>query len=257
MEATQTLARALSILNVFSAERTEVTLGDLARHTGLNKATLLRYLDVLRAARLVDREGAVYHLGVGAFDLGANYLARLNLHKISRPRMEALAEACAETISLAIRDGGDVVYIEVVRGQAEIGIQSRIGARQPAHCTSLGKILLAWTSPEERERYVYSRPLDQLTPHTITDRETLERNLEHVRAQGFAYDDEERALGIRCVATPIRDHNGDVVAAMSVSGAAFRMVGGHLDEARAAVIECTSRISEELGWRSPVAVTAG
>ncbi len=257
MEATQTLTRALSILTVFSAERTETTLADLARHTGLNKATLLRYLEVLRAARLVDREGDTYHLGLGAFELGANYMARLDLHKISRRRMEALADVCLETISLAIRDGGDVVYIEVVRGQAEIGIQSRIGARQPAHCTSLGKVLLAWTTSEERERYVYSRPLVQLTPNTIADEATLERHLELVRSQGFAYDAEERALGIRCVAAPIRDHHGDVVAALSVSGAAFRMVGSHMDESRVALIECTSRISEELGWRAPVGATAG
>jgi IclR family transcriptional regulator, KDG regulon repressor len=257
MEGSQMLARALGILDVFSAERTEITLGDLARETGLNKATLLRYLEVLRAARLVERDGAVYHLGLGAFDLGANYLARLDLHKISRRRMEALAESCSETVSLAILDQGEVVYIEVVRGQAEIGIQSRIGARQPAHCTSLGKVLLAWTPAEDRERWLYSRPLVQLTPNTIGDRETLERHLETVRAQGFAYDEEERAIGIRCVAAPIHDHNGDVVASMSISGAAFRMVGAHLEESRVAVVDGAAAISEELGWREPAAASAG
>jgi IclR family acetate operon transcriptional repressor len=173
----------------------------------------------------------------------------MDLHKISRRPMEELAERCEETISLAVRDGGEVVYIEIVRGQAEIGIQSRIGARQPCHCTALGKVLLAWCPGRDRERLVYSRPLQALTTHTITDRERLEEHLALVREQDFAVDDQERALGIRCVAAPIRNYTGQVVAALSVSGAAFSFKGATLEASRRALVDACAGISRELGWR--------
>jgi DNA-binding IclR family transcriptional regulator len=244
---TATLRRALAVLEAFTSSRPRLTLAELAAVTRQDKATLLRHLDVFLTARLVERHGDTYSLGLGAFALGASYLAQHDVYAISRAPMEELAERLGETISLAIRDGSEVVYVEVVHGQAEIGVQSSVGVRQPAHTSALGKVLLAWLTPEEREASVYVHPMVRMTSHTITSPGELEAHLEAVRRDGYAMDNEERAEGIRCVATPIWDRTGRVTAALSVSGASFRMVGEHLEDSREACVAATRLMSLRLG----------
>lgn len=244
---TEALRHGLEILDAFTSSRPRLTLAQLAATTGQDKATLLRHLDVLLGARLVERDENTYSLGLHSFALGANYLAQHSIYVISRSPMEDLAELLGETISLAIRDGSEVVYIEVVHGQAEIGVQSSVGVRQPVHCSALGKALLAWLTPNERKTSVYAHPLVRLTSHTITSAAELETHLDEVRRNGYAIDSEERAEGIRCVATPIWDRTGRVTAALSVSGASFRMIGEHFDEARAACMAATRLMSLRLG----------
>jgi DNA-binding IclR family transcriptional regulator len=247
---TRALSRAIDVLFAFTATRKELTLAELADLCGLSKATLLRYLEVLRSYRLVERSGNVYHLGLGSFELGSNFLANLDVLHVARRFMEDLAADCSETVSLAIADGAEVVYTDIARGQAEIGVQSRVGARQPAHCSALGKVLLAWTPVAHREEHLYAQPLLRLTPHTICERGALEAELERIRERGCAYDEEERSEGIRCVAAPIRDYTGTVVAAISVSGAAFRMQEDHMAAARQGVVGAADGISARMGWRT-------
>jgi DNA-binding IclR family transcriptional regulator len=244
---TATLRRALGLLDAFTSSRPRLTLAELAAVTRQDKATLLRHLDVFLAARLLERHGETYSLGLGAFALGARYLAQHDVYTVSRAPMEELAERLGETISLAIRDGSEVVYIEVVHGQSEIGVQSSVGVRQPAHTSALGKVLLAWLTPEERQSSVYIHPMVRMTSHTITSPAELEAHLEDVRRNGYAMDNEERAEGIRCVATPIWDRTGRVTAALSISGASFRMVGEHLEDSRLACASATRLMSMRLG----------
>jgi DNA-binding IclR family transcriptional regulator len=244
---TATLRRALEVLDAFTESRGRLTLAELAVITRQNKATLLRHLEAFLSARLIERQGDTYSLGLGAFDLGARYLVHNDLYAISRAPMEELAESLGETISLAIRDASEVVYIEVVHGQSEIGVQSSVGVRQPMHCSALGKVLLAWLTPEEREASVYAHPMVRLTSRTITSKRELESHLEVVRKLGYAMDNEERAEGVSCVAAPIRDRTGRVTAAISVSGASFRMVGQHRKECRDACIAATRLMSLRLG----------
>ncbi len=244
---TTTLGRALEVLTAFSSSRPRLTLAELAVITGQNKATLLRHLDVFLQTRLVERHGDAYSLGLGSFALGASYLAQNDLYAVSRAPMEELAEELGETISLAVRDGAEVVYIEVVHGQAEIGVQSRVGVRQPAHCSALGKVLLAWATPDERQAAVYAHPLVRMTPTTITAPRELEVHLAEVRRNGFAVDNEERIEGVRCVATPIIDRTNRVTAALSVSGASFRMHDEKFERSRKACMAATRRMSLRLG----------
>ena len=254
---TATLRRALELLDAFTSSRPRLTLAQLSAITRQDKATLLRHLDVFLDARLVERHGDTYSLGLGAFALGASYLAQHDVYTISRAPMEELAERLGETISLAIRDGSEVVYIEVVHGQSEIGVQSSVGVRQPAHTSALGKVLLAWLTPEEREASVYIHPMVRLTSHTITSPAELEAHLEEVRHDGYAMDNEERAEGIRCVATPIFDRTGRVTAALSVSGASFRMVGEHLEDSRVGCMTATRLMSMRLGANVEALMRAG
>jgi DNA-binding IclR family transcriptional regulator len=244
------LTRALAVLFAFSAERKNLSLAELALATGICKPTLLRYLGALRAYHLVERSADTYHLGFGSFELGSNFLANLDVVQVARLELEELAATCQETASLAVADGRTVVYTDIARGQAEIGVQSRVGSRQPLHCSALGKVLLAWRTEADRDTLVYSEPMTRLTANTICDRTGLERELAIVRRQGYAYDREERLEGIRCVAAPIRDHRGDVVAAISVSGAASRMKGAKMDVARDRVTETAASVSRSLGSRA-------
>lgn len=244
---TAILGRALEVLAAFTHSRPRLSLAELAVITGQNKATLLRHLDVFLSTRLVERHGETYSLGLGAFQLGASYLAQNDLYTVSRAPMEELAEQVGDTISLAIRDGAEVVYIEVVHGQAEIGVQSRVGVRQPAHCSALGKVLLAWLSPEERGALIYAHPLVRMTARTITSSREFEAHLAEVRETGFALDNEERIEGVRCVATPVVDRTGRVIAALSVSGASFRMTDDRLEESRKACMATTRHMSLRLG----------
>jgi DNA-binding IclR family transcriptional regulator len=248
---TATLRSALEILDAFTSTRPRLSLADLATITRQDKATLLRHLKVFVDKQLVERHSDTYSLGLGAFALGSSYLAQHDIYAISRAPMEQLAERLGETISLAIRDGSEVVYIEVVHGQAEIGVQSSVGVRQPAHCSALGKVLLAWLTPEERQASVYAHPLVRMTSHTITTVGELEAHLAEVRGNGYAMDNEERAEGIRCVATPIWDRTGRVAAALSVSGASFRMVGEHLEDSREQCAAATRLMSVRLGAALP------
>lgn len=254
---TATLRRALEILNAFTSSRPRLSLADLAAITRQDKATILRHLNVFLDTRLVERHGDTYSLGLGAFQLGASYLAQHDLYAVSRTPMEDLAERLGETISLAIRDGSEVVYVDVVHGQAEIGVQSSVGVRQPAHCSALGKILLAWLPQDEREASVYVHPLVRMTKNTITSVGELEAHLAEVRGNGYATDNEERAEGIRCVASPIWDRNGRVTAALSISGASFRMVGEHMEDSRKACIAATRLMSIRLGADVDNMVSAG
>jgi DNA-binding IclR family transcriptional regulator len=251
------LRRALEILNAFTSTRPRMTLADLAVMTGQDKATILRHLTVFLETRLVERHGDTYSLGLGAFQLGTSYLAQHDLYAVSRAPMEDLAERLGETVSLAIRDGSEVVYIAVVHGQAEIGVQSSVGVRQPAHCSALGKVLLSWLTPAERMTTVYVHPLVRMTKNTITSVGELEAHLAEVRTSGFATDNEERAEGIRCVASPIWDRNGRVMAALSISGASFRMVGEHMEDSRQACIAATRLMSIRLGADLDSLVAAG
>jgi IclR family acetate operon transcriptional repressor len=245
------------VLDAFTTRRPRLSLAELAEVTRQDKATLLRHLDVFLATRLVERHDDTYSLGLGAFALGANYLAQHDVYAISRAPMEELADRLGETISLAIRDGSEVVYVEVVHGQSEIGVQSSVGVRQPVHTSALGKVLLAWLTPEERQASVYVHPLSRLTSHTITSPAELEAHLASVRRDGYALDDEERAEGIRCVAAPIWDRTGRVTAALSVSGASFRMVGEHFEDSREACMTATRLLSMRLGANVEAFMSAG
>jgi DNA-binding IclR family transcriptional regulator len=254
---TATLRRALEVLEAFTSRRPRLSLAELAAVTRQDKATLLRHLDVFLDARLVERHGDTYSLGLGAFALGAGYLAQHDVYSISRAPMEDLAKRLGETISLAIRDGSEVVYVEVVHGQSEIGVQSSVGVRQPAHTSALGKCLLAWLTPEDRYACVYAHPMVRLTANTITTAAEFETHLDEVRRDGYAMDNEERAEGIRCVASPIWDRTGRVTAAISVSGASFRMVGEHLEDSREACMAATRLLSTRLGANVEALARAG
>jgi DNA-binding IclR family transcriptional regulator len=243
----QLLTRALGVLFAFSAKQPERGLDSLATELKLSKASLLRILRTLEAEKFLIRTGELYSLGPRVLELSNVYLSTLSVHGVAQPIMARLAEVCGQTVSLAILDDFDVVYIAIEHAQREVGIQGEIGGRHPAHATGLGKVLLADLEKLELEALLEGRVLERLTPQTIATTEALKKRLELVRKDGIAIDDEERGIGIRCVAAPIKDRSGRVTAAISLAGPIFHMTAEKMPAYKEHLLRAAGTISERLG----------
>ncbi len=251
----QLLKRAINVLFVFSAKNPERSLDSLATELALNKASLLRILRTLEAEKFLIRTDELYSLGPRVLELSNVYLSTLSVHDVARPEMTQLAETCGQTVSLAILDEFDVVYIAIEHAQREVGIQGEIGGRHPAHATGLGKVLLADLEPSRLDALLTGRVLKQLTPQTISTAEALRGRLEGVRQDGVAVDDEERGIGIRCIAAPIRDRSGSAGAAISLAGPIFHMTDEKIPFFKEHLLRAAATISERLGYKIKDVVT--
>lgn len=243
----QILARAMRILFDLAARGEPRTLDELADDHDLSKASLLRILRTLELEGVVLREGDAYQLGSRVLDLSHGYLANLELDQVARPPMRRLADATDQTVSLAVLDGLDVVYVAIEKARRELGIQGQVGGRHPANATALGKVMLADLGDDELNALLEGAELPRLTHRTLSDPQALRAHLAWVREQGYALDDEERGIGIRCVAAPVRDADGDVVAGISVAGAIFHMTDEAVAEYRELVLRAAAAISARLG----------
>jgi DNA-binding IclR family transcriptional regulator len=244
----QILSRAIGVLFAFSARRPQRTLDELAAELELSKTSLLRILRTLEGERFLLRSDDHYRLGPRVLDLGNVFLSTLSVHKVAQPFMSALAQRCGQTVSLGILDGFEVVYIAIEQAQREVGIQGEIGGRHPAHATGLGKVMLADLDAEALDALLDAQELKRLTHRTIVDPALLRERLRQVDKDGFAVDEEERGIGIRCVAAPIRDHRGQVIAAISLAGPIFHMTDDVLPDFQARLIDTARALSEALGY---------
>lgn len=244
----QILERALRVLWTLASANHGWRLEELAHELKLNKASLLRILHTLEADRVVLRENERYVLGPRVLALSHGYLRGLELDEVARPFMESLAARTGQTVSLAVRDAFEVVYVAVEKAHQELGIQGEIGGRHPANATALGKVLLADLSKGERDALLAEHELPRLTHRTVTTPDALEVQLARVRTQGYAIDDEERGIGIRCVAAPIRRADGRTIAAISIAGAIFHMTDDVLTAYTEHVLEAAAAISERFGY---------
>ena len=249
----QHLARALQVLFVFSARQPEWSLEDLAKQLKLNKTSLLRIVRTLEQERFLLKRDQVYRLGPRVLDLANVYLSTLTVHRVAQPYMQKLAQVCQQTVSLATLEGTEVVYVAIEHAQREVGIQSEIGGRHPAHATALGKVMLANLSDKEVLELYEGRDLVRLTHRTIVEIDKLVDRLQEVRQLGYALDDEERGIGIRCIAAPIYGRNGEAIAGLSVAGPIFHMTEDVLPNYQQELLEASKQISEELGYDAKMA----
>lgn len=246
---TQSIRRAVALLNAFTDERPLQRLSDLARATRLHKTTIHRLLGTLESEGLVARaaDGEAYRLGPHLIVLG-NRAARANdLHSASRPQMERLAQQSQETVTLEVLAGTEVLILDEVLGGHLLGATPSLGTRWPAYATSTGKLLLAYLPSEELEHHLPGQ-LRPLTPHTVTEREALGRELETIRQQGYATNLEELELGFVAVSAPIRSGRGEVIAALSVGGPAVRLGADRLPRAIEQVRRAAAAVSASLGF---------
>lgn len=247
--------RALGILTYIAGVESQpegLTLGDLAEGLGLNKSTVLRLVKPLRDAHLLERAepSGRYRLGPETAYLGQIYLERLDLRSAAHDVMARLMEASCETVHLVIFDPPEVVYVAKVEAPQPIRMHSRIGSRQPAFCTAVGKAFLAHAS-EEVVRSVLETGMPPRTVSTITTEERLLEELDATRSRGYAVDDVENEPDIRCVGAPIFDYSETVIAAASISGPITRVTPERVPELGMLVMNATTEISQRLGSRRP------
>ena len=245
------LDKSLAILEILSQENSPLSIAELSERLGIYPSTIHRILDTLRYWGYVEQDSDTqrYQLGLKVVELGMAKIQGMELVKEAAPYLKELRDQSNETVHLALLDEGEVLYLAKEESSQSIRMVSRVGRRLPAHCTGLGKVLLAYLDEEEQEKVIKEKGLSRFTENTITNKEKLREELSKVRHQGFAEDRGEHESDVRCLAAPVRDHSGKVIAAISVSLPAFRMNASKKRKLKESLIQTGKNISQRLGYR--------
>lgn len=246
-----TVRRAVQLLKLLAEQPGGIGLSEVARRSKLHHTTAYRLLSTLVASGLVDcrREDRKYRLGLGLLELAGALVENLDLRNVARPALVELARATGETVHLAALDGHEVVFLDRVDGIQPVTLRTRVGFRAPVHVTAVGKVMLAFSEPGFVARLVRSVPLTRYTPHTITEPAAFLTHLALIRRQGYAVDQEEHRLTIRCVGAPILDHLGTPIAALSIAGPMFRLSQQRIRDVADLVKATAESVSRALGHR--------
>jgi IclR family KDG regulon transcriptional repressor len=238
--------RAAQILSSFDDEHPERNLSEIVKATGLHKATTYRIIATLLNCGFIERtaNGEKYRLGLRLAGLGLNVLHRLDFRQQALPYMRQLVDRFQEICTLGVFDHGRVLYVEIMHSKHTLTIAARVGHHLPAHCTAGGKVFLAFLPPAVMEP-VLNAPLAAYTQNTITSPARLREELEVVRQRGYGLDEEEFEVGVRAIAVPIRDIEGNVVAQMSMPGPTNRLTVERIPEIAQALMEAANAISTQ------------
>jgi len=248
-----TVEKTLVILEAFLNEEQEIGLSRLADLTGLNISIVHRIISTLVKKGYIIQPfpRAKYSLGPKLLKFGSLTISRVKIRNIALPFMKKLNREINECVNLAILDSDEAVYIECVEpdeSNYKLRIFTQLGARVPLYCTGVGKVLLAYMTEKEWEQYFSERDLSHRTPNTITDYKQFEKELLYIKQDGFSVDNEEMELGVRCIAAPVRDHNGNVVATVSISGPTTRLTTPKIRQFESMIKDCASDISHAMGY---------
>jgi len=238
------------LLRAFGAGTAELGVSELGRKLNLHKSTVSRLLATLESEGLLERAPGTekYRLGHEILRLAGQAAHLGDVRATARPVLAALAETTRETANLAVLEGAEAHNVDQASGPHMVRIGNWVGRRTPLHCVANGKVLLAHLPPEEIERRL-AGPLEAFTPFTVVDKEVLRAQLAEVRQQGYACAIGEIEEGLNAVAAPVRDAAGQVAAAVSVSGPAYRVTPDRMAELARLTREAGERISERLGYR--------
>lgn len=243
----QTVHKVAEVLNLYSVEHPAWSVGEVAKELQFPKSSTSELMSSLASQGILCRVGkGRYQLGWRLFELSQILLETSKFRIEARRVLEELVEEWKETTHLAVLDGAQAVYLEKLQPAPAVKIPiSWTGARLPAHCSGVGKVLLAHSEWEDVVKLLEHQGLPKFTSNTITDLNELEIELEKVRRQGYAYDMEETTVGLCCVAAPIRDRNDRVIASASISVPSFRFES-NVDEYTAAILKTTQSISSNI-----------
>jgi IclR family pca regulon transcriptional regulator len=217
MESVQSFERGLAVIRSFGSDAPAQTLADVARATGLNRATVRRLLHTLEGVGYVRREGSLFELTPRVLELGYAFLSSHTLAELANPHLEALSREVHESTSVAVLDGASVVYVARVQANRVMTVAIGIGTRFDAYRTSLGRAILAWQHEDTVAALWEGSDHEHVTDTTVRSLAELRERLAEVRQQGYALVDQELEQGVRSVAAPIRDADGVPVAAVNVS----------------------------------------
>jgi len=248
----KSLDRALDILELIVDRENGMGVTEISRELEIHKSTVYRLLDTLKFRDFLEKneDNHKYISGIKLFELSSKVLNDIDSRVRVRPYLEELMQKTKETIHLGILDSGEVIYLDKVESTATIRMYSQVGKRVPAHSTSLGKAIMAHLSEERVREILKEKGLEKNTNNTITELDKFLDHLEKVRKQGYAVDDEEQEEDIRCIAGPIFNHRGDVVAAFSISAPITRMNEARMKELAELVVEYSKKMSRSLGYSS-------
>ncbi len=248
----QSVERTLDILEALVELGSEVGLVEISQAVSLPLATVHRLLGTLIQRGYVkqNRQNRKYALGFRALQMGSDMRQRFSLRLEARPFLQRLMQRSGESANLAVLDDGEAVYIDQAQSSRILRMFTQIGNRLPAHTTGAGKVMLAFSPPEVVEGILRRGGLPARTTHTITDLDAFRRELERIRHQGYSIDDEEQEEGVRCIAVPVRDESGQVIASLSISGPVTRLDDRRVQSVIPEVIDCGSKLSSRLGYKA-------
>lgn len=245
-EFVQSLARGLAVIRAFDGEHPELTLSEVALRADLPRAAARRFLLTLEQLGYVRTAARSFALTPRVLELGFSYLSALSLPEVAQPHLELLSREVDESVSLAVRDAVDVVYVARVPTRRIMSVNITIGTRFPAWVTSLGRVMLADCPVAEQKEVLQASDLRAFTDRTLVDTPALLAELAHVAERGWAVVDGELEDGLRSIAAPVHGRAGDVVAAVNVSMASGARSGQHVDDIAASLLRTTRAIDDEL-----------
>lgn len=247
----QSVEKTLQIIEVMARAREALRLKDIAAAVNMPASTTLRMVGTLVALgyAMQDAETQRYRLTLRFAQIGSLINAQFSIRDVVRPYLLRLSAQLGESACLAVEEDMEVIYIDVADGpDGMLKITQRIGKRAPMHSTGVGKLMLTEYTPEQLRLLVETRGLACLTPRTATSLEALTRELAAIRSRGYALDDEECELGARCVAAPLHDHSGKIIAAVSVSGPISRMTHKRIEAIAPILLDTTHEISTLMAY---------
>ncbi|MCY6957717.1 IclR family transcriptional regulator [Clostridium brassicae] len=250
-EIVQSVDRSLSILEVLSDYENGLGITEISEKVNLHKSTVHRLLATLIYKGYVEQEDKAnkYKLTLKLFELGNKKIQKMDLVTVTRPYLKELVEKTNEVVHLVVREGTEIIYVGKEESQNTIRTHSRIGNRRPLYCTAVGKSILSYMEDDQIEEIWNKSNVEKLTEHTITDFNEFKKYLNEVRKKGYAVDEQENEIGVRCVGTSIFNYKGEVCGAISISGSIISFTQEKLEEFSKLIIEYAEKISKELGYR--------
>jgi IclR family acetate operon transcriptional repressor len=255
----KSIDNALTVLEYLSSRSEGEKLTNIYKDLGINITAVHRILKTMKKRGFVeqDEETQKYRLGLRAQLLGILGMNQNNLYEYGLSSLNEICKSTLETANLVIRDRWESVYILQVESQNALRVANHVGSRVPLYCTAAGKVLLAYMDNERRQGYYEEVALIPLTPNTLDSREGLEGEIKAIRETGIAYDREEQALGEACIATPVFNHIGELVAAISMSSPASRLTRERMKQFSLILISEGKKLSQRLGFPEETKPMAG
>lgn len=246
----QSVDRAVQIIDFFTGPQAELGITEISERMGLGKSTVYGLVNTLLKAGYLEQnsENKRYRLGLRLFELGSIVQSRMDVREIARPYLEKLSKTFNMTVHMGIYRDWEMVYIDKVDSPNTRIVYSQVGKRAPMYCTGIGKAVLAHMSMADIQYILKTQPLEALTEHTLTEPEKIFKELESIREQGYAVDNEEVELGLKCVAVPVYDYRQKPIAAVSISSAAAYLKEDKILEAAGALQKTAKEISKKMGY---------
>ncbi|EKN66396.1 IclR family transcriptional regulator [Neobacillus bataviensis LMG 21833] len=247
----QSIERAADVLELFLTANQELSVKEISEKVGLSKSTVHGIIKTLefRGYLKQNPDDLKYKLGMKLFELGNRVSSQFDLGEMTRPIIRKLVDELKETVHLVVFERDEVIYVEKMDGPRALRIYSQIGKRAPIHCTGVGKSILAFQEEKEIERLLSNADIKQFTNYTMTDKELIKKHLQTIRERGYAIDDEEIELGLKCVAAPIFNHHGKVIGSISCASPKMRLDDSKLSKVITEIKQAATEISEGLGYQ--------